>query len=185
MAIKTWTLFLDRDGVINKRLPGQYVSQPAQFEFIPGVLKALVILRPHFKRIVVVTNQQGIGKNLMTREELSIVHDHMKRSFKEAGTYLDAIYYCPYLEKDSPFCRKPQPGMAFEARHMFTEIDFDRSIMVGDSLSDFLFGTYLNMKTVRIIDESQDWRSFTPDYSFDSLLKFAKFIDQIGMEIFT
>ena len=71
---ENWTLFLDRDGVINRRLPGAYVQHWDQFEFLPGVLPALSILANYFAHLIIVTNQQGIGKGLMTESDLQKIH---------------------------------------------------------------------------------------------------------------
>lgn len=149
----SWTLFLDRDGVINEKLDGDYVKKIEEFQFLPGVLEAMPILRKRFGRIVIVTNQQGIGKGIMTAGDLKKVHDYMEEELKKVKVALDGIYYCPELaEKNAP-CRKPNTGMAIEARHDFPEIDFEKSIMVGDSLSDMQMGRRAGMYTVFIQDE--------------------------------
>ena len=143
-------LFLDRDGVINERLPGRYVQQVEEFQFTNGALKAFSIFNKVFARIVVITNQQGIGKGIMSEEDLSKVHHHMRMKIEEANGRVDGIYFCPELASSNPVCRKPNPGMAFQAMADFPEIDFSKSIIVGDSISDMLFGKRLGMKTVMI-----------------------------------
>lgn len=143
---KTWTLFLDRDGVINKRLPGDYVKKWEEFEFLPGVKEALAKLSDRFQRIVLVSNQQGIGKGLMTEADLKETHLKMTAEIALAGGRLDAIYFCPELASNDPECRKPRPGMAYQAQKRFPEIDFSKSIMVGDSESDMEFGLNLGMQ---------------------------------------
>lgn len=146
----TWTLFLDRDGVINTRRPGDYVKQWAEFEFLPGAKEALALLKHRFARIVVVTNQQGIGKGLMTVQDLLGIHQQMQREIVVAGGRLDAVYFCPDLETDSSDCRKPRPGMAHRAQAQFPEIDFTKSVMVGDSESDMEFGLRLGMHCIYV-----------------------------------
>ena len=94
-------LFLDRDGVINKRLPGQYVQSPDEFTFMPGVLDAFPKLAKRTKRIIIVTNQQGVGKELMTYEELEKVHEFMQQKIEEKGGRLDAIFSCTELASDT------------------------------------------------------------------------------------
>lgn len=143
-----WTLFLDRDGVINRRLPGRYVRSVDEFEFLPGVLEAMTIFDQMFKHVIVVTNQQGIGKELMTHEELAVVHRHMLDVVHDMGGRIDQIYYCPYLAVYEPLCRKPNPGMAIEAQQEFKDINFNKSIMIGDSDSDITFGNRLGMTTI-------------------------------------
>lgn len=147
---RTWTLFLDRDGVINKKLPNDYVKNIEEFEFIEGAGEAISKLGSIFGRIVVVTNQQGIGKGLMTAQELNEVHDYMQSKLIEMGGKIDKIYFCPDLADSKSNCRKPNTGMAEEARNDFAEIDFKKSIMVGDSLSDMQMGKRVGMLTVHV-----------------------------------
>src|SRR5690606_17999981 len=99
---KGWTLFLDRDGVINERIPGAYVEHPAQFVFTDKCLEAMAIFKKIFKRIVVVTNQQGIGKGGMSERQLQKVHNAMRSAVERAGGRIDGIYFCPDLEKFNP-----------------------------------------------------------------------------------
>lgn len=150
-----WTLFLDRDGTINKRLPNDYVKNYEQFEFLPRTLEAIKIFSQLFQHVIIVTNQQGIGKELMTTEDLNVVHDNMTKDIIAAGGYIDQIYYCPYLAIDDPTCRKPNPGMAFQAAEDFPDIHFKRSLMIGDAMSDMLFGYQLGMKTILLNSASQ------------------------------
>ena len=152
----TWTLFLDRDGVINRRIPGAYVADVQEFEFLEAVREAMSYFSEFFGKIIVVTNQQGIGKGLMTEAQLSGVHAHMQAQIKQSGGRIDAIYYCPFLAKDNPECRKPNTGMAVQAQADFPEIDFEKSIMVGDSVTDMEFGLKLGMKTVFIQTKPED-----------------------------
>ncbi len=147
---KSWTLFLDRDGVINHRIPGAYVRHWDEFEFLENVPQAIAEFSKIFGRIVVVTNQQGIGKGLMTAEELVTLHDKMYREVMAAGGSIDAVYFCPKLAVDNPMCRKPEAGMAYQAQRNFPEIDFKKSVMVGDSLSDMGFGSKVGMWNVLV-----------------------------------
>ncbi len=174
---KNWTLFLDRDGVINLRIPGAYIEYPSQFKFTKNCLKAMTIFDKTFGRIVVVTNQQGIGKGLMSEAQLTDVHYYMKNSIEKAGGKIDQIYHCPKLAKSNPDCRKPNPGMAFQAKKDFPEIDFSKSVMVGDSVSDMEFGKRLNMTTVLIEGkEEENFNDKLIDFRFSSLYEFAKSI---------
>ena len=154
-------LFLDRDGVINKHLPGDYVKNIEQFEFLPGVLEALVQFSEYFTHIVVVTNQQGIGKGLYSEEDLNGVHAFMIEKITEAGGQLDAVYFCPSLEKNNDQCRKPNVGMGLQAQRDFPDIDFKQSVMIGDSMSDMQFGRNLGMFTIWI--SSDEEKEFNPD----------------------
>src|SRR5688572_23731927 len=102
LRLMTKTLFLDRDGVINERIPGDYVKNWDEFIFLDGVLEALNILARKFNRIVVVTNQQGIAKGLMTEEDLNKVHQRMVLEIQESGGKIDKVYFCPLSEKLNP-----------------------------------------------------------------------------------
>lgn len=149
-------LFLDRDGTLNERLPGAYVRTWEEFRFLPGVLDALRILSGHFERIVIVTNQQGIGKEVMTVEELEAVHARMLQEIAHAGGRIDGVYFCPDLATVAGNCRKPGPAMALRAKTDFPEIDFSQSVMVGDSAEDIAFGHRLGMYTVLIEGKEED-----------------------------
>ncbi len=165
-----WTLFLDRDGVINKKLDGTYVMNPEQFEILPGVAEAVGVFSTLFGRIVIVTNQQGIGKELMTHEDLAAVHDKMIDILAWSGGRIDEVYYCPDLAHEDSPSRKPNPGMGWRAKEDFPEIDFRKSIMVGDSVSDIEFGKILKMITVRISNVKDENADFTHSSLSDFLV---------------
>lgn len=177
---KGWSLFLDRDGVINVRIQDDYVKQPGEFEFIPGVTDALKIFAGLFANILVVTNQQGIGRGLMTHSQLDLVHQNMLQKISETGGRIDSIIYSPELNNTHSFTRKPAVGMGLKARKQFPSINFKRSIMVGDSYTDILFGHRLGMVTVLIgTDKDVAFKSAAIlDYSFPDLISFAKFIEE-------
>ena len=167
---KSWTLFLDRDGVINVRLIDDYVKNINEFEFLPGVLEAFKIFAEKFGRIIIVTNQQGVGKGLMTLHDVEEVHKFMMKKIEAQQGRIDKIYVCPQLKSDPDNFRKPSPKMAYMAQHDFPEIDLDKSIMIGDSNSDIEFGRNAGMYTVLIGDEPV---KTSPHDKFDSLIDFA------------
>ena len=166
-----WTLFLDRDGVINVRIIDGYVTKTEEFEFLPNVIEAFKIFKNKFKRIIVVTNQQGVGKGVMTIEDVISVHNYMNQQIENQGGKIDKIYFCPQLKSVADNYRKPSPKMAFFAKDNFPEIDFSKSIMVGDMNSDIEFGKNAGMKTVFIGDNEL---KINPDSRYDSLYDFAK-----------
>ena len=170
---KSWTLFLDRDGVINVRLIDDYVKNINEFEFLPGVLEAFRIFTEKFGRIIIVTNQQGVGKGLMTLQDVDTVHQFMTKEIENQKGRIDAIYVCPQLKSDHDNFRKPSPRMAYMAQHDFPEIDFEKSIMIGDSNSDIEFGKNAGMYTVLVGDEPVKCK---PDSKFESLLRFANIL---------
>jgi len=171
---QSWTLFLDRDGVINRHRPNDYVKCIAEFEFLPSVPEAMARLAGIFGRIIVVTNQQGIGKGLYTAAELETIHAHMLRDIEGAGGRIDRIYFCPQLEMDRSPMRKPGIGMALKAREDFPEICFAKSIMVGDSAQDIEFGHRAGMYAVLIRADLDDPASRLPvDATYPSLAALA------------
>ena len=170
---KTWTLFLDRDGVINERRSGDYVTKWEEFVFLPGVKAAMAKLSGIFGTIVVVSNQQGIGKGLMCINDVEWIHRQMKNEISAAGGRIDKVYYCPYLESEKHPDRKPGTGMAFKAKNDFPSIDFHNSVMVGDDPADMIFGKKLAMLTVFVGDGAIDDPSMV-DAKFSSLADFAR-----------
>ncbi len=146
----SYTLFLDRDGVINKKINGGYVLSLDDLEFLPGVLDVMPKLSKLFPRIVVVTNQQCIGKGLLSVDDLNEIHLHMMNIIELNGGRIDAIYYAPDLKSSNNLLRKPNNGMALLAKNDFPEIDFTKSIIVGDNLTDMEFGKSLDMITFYI-----------------------------------
>jgi len=142
-----WTLFLDRDGVINHEKNNDYILHKDEFLFYDGVTAALASLRPFFRYIFIATNQKGVGKGLMRLEDLQAIHQYMSSEIEVAGGSIDKIYFCSDLSDDSPY-RKPNPGMAFQAQQDFPDIDLSKSIMVGNRPSDMKFGRNAGMHTV-------------------------------------
>jgi len=171
----TWTLFLDRDGVINKRMIGDYIRTWEQFEFLPGVMDAMRIFSARFGRVVVVSNQQGIGKGLMTDQELGDIHGRMTETILNSGGRIDKVYYSPHLEEEGSFLRKPNVGMALRAQKDFPAIRMNKSLMAGDSLSDMIFGRRCKMKTVLLSASKEDINKGYPyiDFAFPDLVSFA------------
>lgn len=173
---KSWTLFLDRDGTINKKLEGDYVKKWEEFEFLPNTLTGIEKLSELFGKIIIITNQQGIGKKIMTEDELNFIHAKMLDEIFYNNGRIDKIYFCPELASENSYRRKPNTGMAEEAKAEFPDIDFSSSVMVGDSISDMKFGKNLGMKTV-FIDNNDNVQSQHPeliDYIYEDLLQFYK-----------
>ncbi len=172
---KRWTLFLDRDGVINVEKADSYIFHYGEFAFYDGALEALRIFANLFSHIVVVTNQRGVGKGLMTAEDLADVHAKMTAAVAGVSGRIDAIYYCDSLSNDHPH-RKPNPGMALAAQRDLPDIDFSRSVMVGNNISDMEFGRNAGMYTVFLstTSEAPALPHVSIDLVFKSLYDFAK-----------
>ena len=170
-----WTLFLDRDGVINHEKKEEYILNKGEFKFYDGVLEAMNSFTAKFKTIVIVTNQRGIGKGLMTEDDLTGIHKHMLAEIQSNGGKVDKIYYCTSTEKTT-FNRKPNPGMALLAKNDFPGIDFSKSIMVGNKLTDMLFGRNAGIFTIFTATTNPDIAFPHPDidFRFNNLLEFAK-----------
>tara|TARA_B110000037_G_scaffold220367_1_gene288030 strand:+ start:12891 stop:14168 length:1278 start_codon:yes stop_codon:yes gene_type:complete len=164
---KSWTLFLDRDGVINERLIDDYVKQLNELRIIEKVPQAVQRFTELFGRIVVVTNQQGIGRGMMTVDDLSIIHGFIDEVIKTSDGKIDKFYFAPQLRSENSNYRKPGTGMGLQAKIDYPEIDFSKSIMVGDSETDIEFGMKLGMKTVMLKNTSNI--STKADYIFENL----------------
>ena len=129
-------VILDRDGVLNSRPPrAQYVTRWEDFQWLPGVKEALSVLSQAGYRIIVVSNQAGIGRGVMTEAALDDIHTRMKAEALEAGGRIDAIYFCPHDWEEGCECRKPKPGMLFQAQRDFN-LDLTRTVFVGDDERD-------------------------------------------------
>ena len=130
------TIFLDRDGVLNKKPPrAQYVRNWGEFDWVPGSKEALRLLTEAGYRIVIVSNQAGIGRGAMTEAALTQIHEQMKREIAEGGGRIDAIYYCPHDWEEGCQCRKPKPGMLFQAQRDLS-LDLSRTLFIGDDERD-------------------------------------------------
>jgi D-glycero-D-manno-heptose 1,7-bisphosphate phosphatase len=140
------TLFIDRDGVINDESKKHYVTSIAEFQFLPAVLDAFQVFSKLFNRIIIVTNQRVVGKGIISENELQQIHHFMVQQIEIKGGRVDAIYYCTHIADDAA-CRKPNTGMALQAKQDFPEIDFTNSIMIGNAISDMEFGKKMNMQT--------------------------------------
>jgi D-glycero-D-manno-heptose 1,7-bisphosphate phosphatase len=170
----SWTLFLDRDGVINERVFGGYILNYEDFLFKKGVLETSKELFGKFARVIVVTNQQCVSKGLISIDALSLLHQKMVQDFQDAGARIDHVYAAIEEKDKAPFMRKPNSKMAELAQKEFPEIDFNKSIMVGDTDGDLNFGKNLGMKTVLI--RSEEMISVGPDLELDQLGDLIEFI---------
>jgi D-glycero-alpha-D-manno-heptose 1-phosphate guanylyltransferase len=171
----SWTLFLDRDGVINIDKDGSYIFTPDEFIFMDGAPELFQKLNASFKYLIVVTNQRGVGRGLMTEDSLESIHHKMKDSINKSGGKIDGVYYCIANDRFNPE-RKPNPGMAFRAQKDFPGIDLSRSIMVGNNISDMRFGRNAGMHTVFVSTTTKNIQLPHPDIDliFESLADFAK-----------
>lgn len=146
----TWTVFLDRDGTLNEKAPeGDYVKAPEELRMLPGAAAAVARLNAAGLRAVLVTNQRGIARGMMSAADVDAVHAKLRDELAAQGARLDTILVCPH-ETGVCDCRKPGIGLFVQARDAQPDIDFARSVMVGDAPSDIQAGRAAGMMTVGI-----------------------------------
>ena len=133
-SVKSQAVFLDRDGVINADRT-DFVKSWEEFEFLPSSLEALAALATSSYRIVILTNQSGVGRGLLSETTLRQMHQRMMDRIHESGGRIDALYYCPHAPGAGCDCRKPLPGLFFKAAREW-DIDLASSWSVGDSRRD-------------------------------------------------
>ena len=148
------TVFLDRDGVINRKMPeGAYVERWEQFEFLPGAVEALELLAGAGIRAVVVTNQRGVTLGRMTMAAVDEIHRRMQAVLAARQAQCAAVLVCPHEEGECD-CRKPRLGLFRQAQALMPEIDISRSVVVGDSASDLLAAAALGCPSYLVADEA-------------------------------
>jgi D-glycero-D-manno-heptose 1,7-bisphosphate phosphatase len=129
-------VFLARDGVLNRRPPaGGYIRSVTEFEWLPGALDALRLFRAAGYTVIVVSQQEGLARGQVSTEALEEIHTTMRVQSLAAGGGIDAIYHCPHDWYAACECRKPRPGLLFQAQHDFS-LDLTRTTMIGDDASD-------------------------------------------------
>ncbi len=127
-------VILDRDGVVNYDSK-QFIKSPAEWRPIPGSIDAIAKLSQAGYRVIIATNQSGIGRGLFDMDTLNAIHEKMHRAVQQAGGRIDAIFYCPHPIEDDCKCRKPRTGM-FERIAGCFNVDLVGTPSVGDSLRD-------------------------------------------------
>ncbi|WP_069660330.1 D-glycero-alpha-D-manno-heptose-1,7-bisphosphate 7-phosphatase [Arcticibacter eurypsychrophilus] len=140
------TLFLDRDGVLNKKLDDTYVLLPIDIEILPGIKNFLLWANQAFKQIFVITNQRCIGRKMLSLIELNALNEQIN---EQLGFVIQHFFVCPHLDEDNCNCRKPKTGLFLQAKEMYT-IDFANSWMIGDSVNDLIPARSLGIKTIYI-----------------------------------
>src|SRR5271156_2995242 len=140
-------VFLDRDGVINQRPPeGEYIPRREDFHILPGVAEGIALLNHAGFSVIVVTNQRGVAKVLLTEADLRQMHERMSDDLARAGAKIDATFYCPHETEPPCDCRKPSPGMLLSAA-LLHGIDLRTSWMIGDSDNDMEAGRKAGCRT--------------------------------------
>jgi D-glycero-D-manno-heptose 1,7-bisphosphate phosphatase len=170
----SWSLFLDRDGVINKRIWDGYVLDFKDFIFKPNTVESLKFLTHFFSHTIIITNQQCVSKNLISVSELDEIHHQMLREINAKGGEITGIYAATEEKNKTPFRRKPNITMGLEAQKQFPTIDLSKSIMVGDTDSDIQFGKNLGMKT--ILMKSAEINTIKADLEISNLTELVDFL---------
>ena len=141
-------VFLDRDGVINEKAPpGEYIRNWKEFRFLPNVSDWIRIFNALGYLVIVVTNQRGIARGMVSQADADELHSKMVRELSERGARIDDIFLCPH-EEDTCNCRKPRPGLVLQAREKW-DIDLGRSLMIGDSARDEALAAACGMRFLR------------------------------------
>jgi D-glycero-D-manno-heptose 1,7-bisphosphate phosphatase len=156
-------IFLDRDGVINKKLENDYVKSISEFKILDGVKETLQNLKNLGYLLIIITNQQGVGKRLMSKGDLEKIHEYMLKELPE----IDDIFYCPHLNGTCN-CRKPENKMLLDAKEKWN-IDFNKSWMIGDSESDIICGKSVGCKTIFICNNKNKVSDFIGENLQDCL----------------
>ena len=143
-------IFLDRDGVINKKAKkAEYIRSWSEFEFLPGSIDAMKMLSRSGYRIFVITNQAGISRGAMTEDDLKAIHSILENELGKEGVCIEKIYYCPHGWDDGCECRKPKPGMLFQAAREY-DLDLSESIFIGDDKRDLEAGLAAECRTLLV-----------------------------------
>jgi D-glycero-D-manno-heptose 1,7-bisphosphate phosphatase len=144
-------IFLDRDGVINRKAPeGQYISSWAEVQFLPGVFSAVLRLSQAGFKIFIITNQRGVALRKIQHGDLEDIHSRMRERFVHHGIAIDGIYFCPHDLSENCSCRKPKPGLLQQAAHDYG-LDLPSCWMIGDAPSDVEAGRAAGCRTARIV----------------------------------
>jgi len=176
-------VFLDRDGTVN--MEEGYLKDLKHFTLYPRAGKAIKILNRLGVRVIIVSNQSGIGRGYFGSDLVKKVHQKLKRILFKEGARLDAIYYCPHHPKEDCDCRKPKTRMLEKAKERFG-LDFSQSYVVGDKLMDIELGKKVGAKTILVLTgygrkERKKIKYQTkslPDMVVDNLFEATRWVEQ-------
>lgn len=173
--MKNKAFFLDRDGIINERLVDDYVKSIDEFVFIEDFFNLLKKIKQHNFQAILISNQQGVGKKLMTQADLDNIHLFMQNTLEAKTNYkLDDIFVCTSLASENDYRRKPNPGMIIEAIEKYN-FDPHQCFMVGDSNSDITAGKQAGIKTIYIGNN----RNIDADFIFISIFELVQHFEEV------
>lgn len=161
-------VFLDRDGVINRKIENGYVTKYEEFIFEREVKETLRGLHANGFQVIVITNQQCIGKKILTQEKLAEIHKKMSENVKKSGGEILDIFVCPHLASDNCDCRKPKPGMLLQAAKKYN-IQLGKTFFIGDSLTDVQAGKAAGTKTIFLKPMNEPEKLSSADATFENL----------------
>lgn len=167
-------VFLDRDGTINDNKQG-YIHKIADFQFLPGAIDALQVLSKTDYKIIIITNQSGIGRGFYTEDAFETLNRWLLKTLKEKGIRIDRIYHCPHAPDESCPCRKPEIGMPMQAVKDFG-ISLNSSWLIGDDPKDVIMGRTANVKTIKLGAKMPSSLKLQPNYYAKNLLEAANII---------
>ena len=178
-----YTVFLDRDGVINHDSPA-YIKHPDEFHFIAKSPEAIALLNANGFDVILITNQSAVGRGMITGATLEAIFKKMTQGVAQAGGRIKDIFFCPHAPDQGCNCRKPAPGMILKAVDRYG-IDLDRSVMVGDSAKDIECGKNAGC-ALTILVKTGNWekalaalneKGITPDFTATDLYEAACWIN--------
>ena len=168
-------VFLDRDGVINKNpKEHDYVKFWEEFLFLPGAKETIKRLNEGGYRVIVVSNQAGINKGIISHKTVQEINGRMMEEVKKAGGKIEKVYYCPHRPDEKCNCRKPRPGLFLQAAKDY-EIDFKRSYFIGDLASDIEAGHRVGLRVI-FIPPKREKTNEKPDHIASNLSEAAALI---------
>ncbi|OBZ14193.1 hypothetical protein A8L34_09540 [Bacillus sp. FJAT-27264] len=143
------TVFMDRDGVINRNIENGYVTSWDQFVWLPGAVESIAFLYKQSWNIFITTNQACIGKGIVDQREISGIHNCMQDELRRSGSKITQFYVCPHTSEMKCNCRKPKPGMLLEAKEEHS-LDLSSCYFIGDSINDMIAANSVGCTTVLV-----------------------------------
>jgi len=150
-SLEGMTVFLDRDGTLNEDTG--YIASPEELTLFPGVAKAIARLNHEGARVILITNQSGVARGLLTLSDVDAIHHKLKMDLQTEGGWLDAIYFCPHHPDEGCRCRKPNPGMIEQAQATM-EMVLSRSYVLGDKYLDMALAQNIDAMGVLVTTSS-------------------------------
>ena len=146
-------VFLDRDGTLNVRPPKAcYVEKPEDFIWLDGAKEAVKKLNDNSYLVILISNQPGIARGNLTEQTLEDIHEKMKRDLAEVHAHIDAIYYCPHNWDEGCFCRKPKPGMLYQAQRDYS-LNLTKGYLIGDDERDIEAGESAGCRSILVSEK--------------------------------